>query len=291
LIIIFRFCLAITLAIGLNNKALAQIPKGVFVEDSMRLGEVINYTLVFKHDANIEVFFPDLNYNYAPFEYVDKIYFPTKTSQGVSTDSAIYQLRSFGIDSIQYLSLPVYNIQKGDSTAIFTAKDSLLLKTAIKGNATFLKLKAGAEFLPMKTKPNLWLIFAQIIGFAALIFIWWLFFGKIIKRQLNLFSIYRSHTEFSSTFNRYAKNANKVNIKKALILWKKYMSRLKNQPFITMTTPEILQNIPNDQLNDALREIDSSVYGSSISNEINEAIAILKKLADNEYNFSKKEIQ
>jgi hypothetical protein len=268
----------------------AQKPIGQFNNDSIKIGEIVTYSLEFKHNSKQDLVFPDINFNYAPFELVDKTYFPTKSYKGTSLDSAVYHLRTFNIGEFQNLALPVFVLKNGDSTAIYSSKDSVYIKQQISGDVKGIKLKSESTFIPMKAKQNILFIFLQIATVLLVAFIWWLFFGKIIRRQFKLLSIYRRHLDFKNTFNRYVKNINKTNIEKTLILWKKYMGSLKKQPFNTMTTPEIIQNIPLENLSEALRIIDSSIYGNVIAENINDSIKILSQLADKQYIIKKIEI-
>ncbi len=285
-----KYLLITLILLGFAPQLIAQKPIGRFNSDTIQLGEVISYSIVFKHGSKQEVLFPDVNYNFYPFEFIDKIYFPTSTSNGISADSAIYQLRTFNIDSIQPLALPVFLLKNGDSTAVFSDKDSVYLKEEFVGNGIGQKLKANSAFIPMKIKLNWILIFVQIAIILVIAFVWWLTFGKTVTKQFKIFSLNRSHSDFKSNFNRYTKKINKTNIEKALLLWKNYMGKLKKQSFNTMTTPEIVKNIPYSNLNEALRIIDSSIYGNSISENISEAMDELNKLANWQHNARKKEI-
>ena len=278
------------LLFGFNPLLFAQKPIGRFNSDTIQLGEVISYSFVYRHGSKQEVLFPDINYDFSPFEFVDKIYFPTNTLNGISADSAIYQLRTFNTASIQQLALPVFLLKNGDSTAIYSDRDSVYLKEEFAGNGFGLKLKTNSAFIPMKIKQNWILTFAQMAIFLLITFVWWLIFGKTVTKQFQILTLNRRHSEFKSTFNRYTKKINKSNIEKALLLWKNYLGKLKKQSLNTMTTPEIVKSIPFENLNEALRIIDSSIYGNTISENITEAIDVLHRLADWQYNTVKREI-
>jgi hypothetical protein len=290
LILRLKYLLFYFLFINDGYTIYGQKPVGKFTADSTYLGEITSYTFVYKHSAALEVLFPDINYNYYPFEFVEKLYFPTKTSNGISVDSAVYKLRTFNINKVQPLALPIFLLKNGDSTQVFANKDSIYLHEEITSNASNLKLKDNSSFLPMKIKPNYILIFGQLALLLIVAFIWWLFFGKTIRKQYKLLTIYRRHNEFKKTFTRYTKNISKSNIEKTLDTWKNYMGKLRNESFNTMTTPEIVKSIPYENLNEALRTIDSSIYGNNISDNISEAVNVLNELADLQYESRKKEI-
>jgi hypothetical protein len=268
---------------GFSQIKTSQKPVGKFLADSIHLGELIYYSVVFKHQANQEVFFTDKSYNYQPFEFVDKFYFPTETKAGISTDSAVFQLRTFNIKPVQYISIPIYLLGKNDSISLFSERDSVFLVSEIKGNIANLTLKDNAKLIPMKVKVNLFQLFLQIGTIVLIAVLWWLIFGNIVKSQLKIFSIYRSHNEFKKTFNRYTNTVSKANLVKALTHWKRYMGKLQKKSFKTMTTPEIINEMPDENLADALKEIDKSIYGNEISEKIKKALETLSNLSDKQY--------
>jgi hypothetical protein len=267
----------------------SQKPIGKFLSDSIHLGEIVNYSLVFRHNSKQEVFFTDKGYNYAPFELVEKVYFPTETNNGISIDSAIYQLRTFNIEKNQSISIPIYIKVKKDSILNFPVKDSVNIIEEIKGSLTQLSLKEKATLIPMKYKINIIDLFLKIGIFIIVVTIWWLLFGKTIKSHLKILNIYRSHNEFKSIFKKHTKTLNKTSLENALITWKKYMESLHNKSFLTMTTPEIIDTIPNDNLSEALSDIDKSIYGNNVSEKINNSFETLIGVAEHFYNLRKKE--
>jgi hypothetical protein len=284
--IIFLFLLFVF--VGKSQSKITPKPIGKFLLDSTSLGEITSYSIVYKHDAKQEVFFTDKTFNYEPFKLVDKVYFPTETKNGISKDSAVYLLRTFSIEPIQYISLPIF-LKKGiDSSIVYSAKDSITLKTQIGGNFEKLQLKDKAELVQMKSKVDIFKLFLQLGLISFFTFLWWLVFGNTIKSQINVFSAYRSHNEFEKQFNKYTNTINKANLVKALDHWKKYMGKLYQKSFKTMTTPEIINEIPNENLEEALREIDKSIYGTVISDKIQDAFGTLKDLSNEKYKLKKK---
>jgi hypothetical protein len=141
----------------------------------------------------------------------------------------------------------------------------------------------------MKVKINIFDLFLKIGLFSIALFFWWLIFGKTINSQLKILTLYRRHTEFKSVFKKQTKTINKKNLEKALAVWKKYVGRLQYKSFLTMTTPEIIETIPNESLAEALKEIDKSIYGSNVSQKINNSFETLIELADHFYNLKIKD--
>src|SRR5437868_3547907 len=80
-------------------------PQGTFQEDSVQIGAPFGFALSLSYDAQEQVLFPDSNYNFKPFELIEKNYFPTKTVNGISKDCVVYIFETFKTDSIQKLSL------------------------------------------------------------------------------------------------------------------------------------------------------------------------------------------
>ena len=54
----------------------------------------------------MEVIFPDSSYNFSPFEWVSKEYFPTHTNESGSLDSVVYTLTCFDLAPVQQLVDP-----------------------------------------------------------------------------------------------------------------------------------------------------------------------------------------
>lgn len=276
-ILLFSFNL-----LGQNN-----IPKGAFLEDTIHLGEIVNYSLVYRHLDKNEVFFPGKNYNFAPFELVDKIYFPSKTTNNITLDSAIYQLRTFSLEKTQNLKLPIYLAKQKDSLLIYSNIDSVIIYL-MKDNGQIGSLRYIQKVLPFKSKANLIEIFLTLVVIFTAAGAWWIIFGKTVKSQINLFTIFRMHSDFKSNFLRSSKTLNKPNAIKALNLWKNYMGRLLGKSLTSMTTTELIENMPDYNQDDTLREIDKYIYGTDTSENIKKAINKLLQIAEIQYNKTKK---
>jgi hypothetical protein len=63
---------------------------------------------------------------------------------------------------------------------------------------------------------------------------------------------------------------------KAIIVWKNYLERLEKKPFATYTTREIMDNMPDDDLADALKNMDGIVYGQEKSKNMDVYLEVLK---------------
>jgi hypothetical protein len=290
-----KYLIINTLLLLITQKTIAQIPswtppKGKFLSDSVKVGLPVQYALSYRHKATADVFFPDSTYNFAPFEMVKREYFNTITDQNGSLDSVVYTLISFEVTPVQELSLPVYVRAKRDCTRVFAPMDYVVLNSIIAPNVRIdsLSLKKDTRLIPIAQQVNFPLIFLIIIGLFLLIGMVFWFFGKPIRRQVRLFNFKRRYDDFRKLFQRLSRGTEDAkkrleNIEKAVVLWKKYIERIENKPFTTFTTKEILDNLKDSRLSDALREIDATVYGGVYSSKTIASLQVLQELAEGLY--------
>jgi hypothetical protein len=257
-----------------------QISVGKFITDSIQVGKPIFFSLSIKHRPDLEILFPDTNaIFFKPFECKSLQFFPTRTDPQGSLDSAVYELVSFEVEPIQYLSLPVYVYASQDCTAVMSNRDSIFLNQ----KSQFIsQLQVVKDFVPLQTQTNYPLVGFIILGFFVLIvLIAWLF-GKNIRRQWERYLLWRNYREFKNDFEDFIKNKKNdaiVNTEKALNLWKMYMGRLEKKPLYTFTTRELSEYFKNQDLADALRTIDGIVYGGLDSPKRFDSLMILRYLA------------
>ena len=263
-------------------------PLGLFLTDSIEVGKPVYFSLSVRHNPKTEIFFPDTLYDFSPFEIISKRAFTSSTDDRGSLDSAVYHLISFDVSRSQALSMPVYIFNKKDCTAVFTKPDSVfLIKSNVVEQVKSAKLEPETSLLPLSSQFN----FSILLGSIALIIgvvgsIYWVF-GQDIYKQWQLIKLQRRHLEYVRSFNRLMRNAReKNNIKdaeKAIIVWKNYLERLENKPFATYTTREIVDNMPDDALAEALKNMDSIIYGQVISKNMAESLEVLKNGATRIY--------
>ncbi len=265
-------------------------PKGKFLSDSVKVGLPVKYALSYRHTATADIFFPDSSYNFTPFELVKREYFNTITDENGSLDSVVYTLISFEVWPVQELSLPVYVLSKRDCTRVFAPIDYVILNSIIKSDVSIdtLSLKKDTRLIPIARQVNFPLIFLVIIGLLLMVGMVFWFFGKPIRRQIKLFNFKRRYDDFRKLFQRLSRGTDDAkkrleNIEKAVVLWKKYIERIEDKPFTTFTTKEILDNLKDNRLSDALREIDATVYGGVYSSKTIASLQILQELAEGLY--------
>lgn len=269
----------------------AQKPVGSFQTDSIEIGRPIDYTLSYRHSPSAEVFFPDTTYNFYPFEIVRRNIFPTSTTNGVSTDSVVYTLVTFDITKNQKLGLPIYLLSKRDCTAVYALTDSVFLKEMIKTSLDSLQLKTDTKLLPLSQQVNYPKILTYLLGLLGVVLIIYAFFGRFIRKQYTLFLFGRRHKDFQTNYKKFTRSTlDDVTIGKALVLWKKHLEWLEKRPYTSYTTKEIVSRLPSERLEEALREVDSAIYGGILSTQMPLAMSILLEKATELYKKRREEL-
>lgn len=269
----------------------AQKPVGRFQTDSIEIGRPIDYTLSYRHSPSAEVFFPDTTYNFYPFEIVRRNIFPTSTTNNVSTDSVVYTLITFDITKNQKLGLPIYLLSKRDCTAVYALADSVFLKEMIKTSLDSLQLKTDTKLLPLSQQVNYPKILTYLLGLLGIVLVIYAFFGRFIRKQYTLFLFGRRHKDFQTNYKKFTRSTlDDVTIGKALVLWKKHLEWLEKRPYTSYTTKEIVSRLPSERLEEALREVDSAIYGGILSTQMPLAMSILLEKATELYKKRREEL-
>lgn len=258
-----------------------------FVKDSVAIGEPVSYFLTARYPESVMALFPDSTYKFAPFEFSRKEFFPTKTTHGISYDSAVYTLSTFEIDPTQYLSLPVYVTTARDCTAFESDRDSIFLIEQIKiaaGDTLALKnlqLKSNTlyERVMMQFNTFILMIVLGVLLVAAIVV--WIFFGKKIIRH---FRIKRLEKKYKSFTEQYSKEVEEITqafsrekTEHALSTWKKYLEQLERKPYTKLTTREVIKIEGDKILGDSLSSIDRAIYGNQTV--VTEPLLVLKEIA------------
>jgi hypothetical protein len=269
----------------------AQKPIGRFQTDSIELGRPIDYALSYHHNPSAEVFFPDTTYNFYPFEIIRRNIFQTSTTNGVSIDSVIYTLVTFEITKNQKLGLPIYLLSKRDCTTVYSLADSVFLKEMIKSNVDSLQLKTDTKLLPLSQQVNYPKILTYILGILGVVLIIYALFGRFIRKQYTLFLFSRRHVDFQANYKKFTRSTlDDVTIGKALVLWKKHLEWLEKRPYTSYTTKEIVSRLPSERLEEALREVDSAIYGGILSTQMPSAMNTLLDKATELYKNRREEL-
>lgn len=263
---------------------------GKFLKDSVRIGEVVGYSLSARYPQHLTVLFPDSTFSLSPFEYSSKVFFPTHTVNGISFDSAIYYMSTFEIDRTQSLQLPVFIPTAKDCTQIYTTPDSIYLVELVKNppdsvTAQNLPLKTNTLYEKVFSQFNyvLLIIVAAILAIIALIV--WIFFGKRIIRYFNTRKLIKNHQSFiqnfTATLTQLQSAFSKEESERALSLWKKYLEQLEQRPYTKLTTRETMAVMKDGWAGENLKKIDSAIYGNQTT--VMEPLQNLQKIAEDHF--------
>lgn len=268
------FLLVISMLWNTMPGTFAQVPKpkGAFQADSLKIGEEITYILTFQYPRELEVVFPDEKDNYAPFEYVDREFFPTRSDSLHSFDSVVYKLTTFEIDPVQRLALPVYVIENGDSTAIRAAADSVYLKELIQEVPDNVDLKENIAYRTIELAFNYPYLLLGIGIFLVIVVLVYIFFGNAIRKQWQLYRLRKAYKRFQEHFGRELETlrttSDRRRTEKVLIVWKDFMEKMEGLPYMKMTTKEIVKLPSAETVIQDLKAIDRNIYGNMQNGEI-----------------------
>lgn len=275
--------LIFSLAIILNLYGQQIKPTGKFLQDSMAIGEPVEYSLSIRYPAEFQVLMPDSLFKYAPFEYTSKQFFPTKTDSTHSFDSVVYTLTSFEIDKIQKVKLPVFIIQGNDSTAVFAKSDSIYLKEQIQVVSDSLKMKTDAIITKLDKDFNYPYLIAFLIVLGIVILLVIIFFGKNLRKKWQIWRLNKRHKKFRASFNEKVSSVGELPVEKIeqlLYIWKKHAEFISKSPYAKLTSKEINQMQQNEELYNNLKLIDRTIYSSKGRQNATEAFQFLMNYAD-----------
>ncbi len=287
--ILILFCLTTVVS--------AQTPelKSGFIQDSLSIGEEVEFWMKVSYPISTDVLLPDTNYNFAPFEFLDKKYFETQFDGEEAIDSAVYYLQSFEIDKIQYLSLPVTVFKNGDSTQIFSARDSIFFRDLAPIVNDTTSLKSNVEYLSVNKQFNypLWAIILASLGVIVVVLL--LIFGKRIRRYFLLKRMKKDFEKFNEQFSaliqEVKKTPEKTTVEKSLNVWKRYAEKLEKEPFRKLTTTEILEYPFTSELSEALKTIDRLIYGNQKQDNIFKELEVIEDYTQHRYSIKKMELK
>jgi hypothetical protein len=266
-----------------------------FLHDSIRIGDEVPYHLTASYPINEQVLFPDSTFDFSPLEFRRKEYFPTRSTNTTSYDSVVYYLTSFGIDRVQKLSLPVYQLAAKDCTQITSNSDSILIQQLVPQLPDSLRsipVRASMAYQEVDRQINFPLF---LIGYGVLVLltaILWILFGEKIRKHYRLKKLYKAHAAFVSAFEqqlRSGKIFSRKETEDTLALWKRYMEQLSTLPYTRMTTPETLRLEKDITLAQSLRSIDAAIYGNATPEE--GPLIALKGFADQRFNKKIQEVK
>lgn len=292
-----RTLLFLTFGILLGQVRAQEVtPVGRFAQDSMKLGEEIQFSLSVTYPKGWQVIFPDSTFNYAPFEFSQKRFWETQVDSTLATDSVIYTLSSFEIDSIQSLQLPVFIQQGDDSIQLLSNFDSIYLQQMITVLPDSIKLRQNLAFKELDYSLN-YLYLSIGMGILLILGLGTYFlFGKQIKNKYLLYVLNKDYKKFILSFDEgisevKAHNDNTKQIESLLLLWKQFMERLENRPFTKYTSKEILSAGYGEGLKSVLQEIDKSIYGRVAIEDIHKNLDALGEFTSERFEIKREEVK
>ena len=266
-----------------------------FVQDSIRIGEPVDYWMTARYPAELELLLPDSNYDFSPYELLDKSYYETTLDSASAVDSVIYQLQSFEIDAVQYLQLPAIIFKANDSIRFFPARDSLFFQSLAPIVTDTTSLIANTNYQQVATQLNSRLILFVLGGILLLALLVLLIFGKRIRRYYTIKRLTKGYTHFVDQLELYIrelkKDGNPELSDKAISFWKSYLERLEKEPITKLTTKEIIKYPFANALKDPLTAIDRVVYGRIPSEKIFLEFQLLEEFVQNRFNHKLEQIR
>lgn len=276
-------------------------PQGRFLQPSVRVGEIVEYELSYRHAPGLNVIFPDSTADYTPFEFVGKIYQPTRTNQGVSFDQTIYRLRTFTLTPVQELQLPVTILRGRDTLTLPSTRATVQLRRVVPPAAagTTPALRQATALLPVEPAFNYpyWLagagVLLLVLGGVALTF------GRRWRQQYQLYKLRKNHVYFLAQYARHVErftlSRSLTNMERAITLWKNYLTNLENNTINSLTTREIVAHYHNDaDVRLALRLADRVIYGNQFSEDDTEtdlAFDLLRSFADRRFELVRQQVE
>jgi hypothetical protein len=267
------FCLLLfSLAVAAQSPApVPDAPLGRFLQAKTYVGQPLDYELRYEHAIDLEVIFPDSLAGFAPFEYERKTWFPTRTRGGRSLDRAIYHLRTFALDSVQSLTLPVLILRGPDTLRLLARPARISLQRtappAFGPTNSPPALRQNLELVPLEPAFDypFWVVLA--VGALALASgSGALFRGRIQRRYLG-YKRRKNHQYFLAQFarhvERFSLSQSATNVERAVSLWKNYLSGLDASPLTSFTSRELVAYFQEDaDVKEALDTTDRVVYGN-----------------------------
>ncbi len=270
---------------GVHLQAQEVKPRGYFSKDSLKVGQVVDYTLIVDYPRGMEILFPDSSFSFLPFEYVDRSFQQTESDLTTSHDSVVYQLTTFEMDSVQRLALPIYIISDGDSLTLAPPVDSVIIQFLITESLDSLSVKETANYQEVHKAFNYPYLLIGLGVLGILIAVVLGVFGKRIRSRLLLYRLRLAHERFVNKFAQLqAKGLKSVEQAEFLLaFWKKYLEKLDGMPYTKLTTKEIVTIEENQEFKDTLKLMDRNIYGRFNAPSVDQLSTKLKEFSIDRY--------
>lgn len=296
LLLIFSFIFIGFTATAQQGSAQNFIPTGRFLKDSVKIGEPVAFALSIKHSINTQVLFPDSTYDFTPFEYIDRKYFPTRTSDSTSTDSIVYTLATFETEAVQELALPAFLLTGKDSVALYSKPARLAIKQVVKTVPKEFQLETNTDLLLIKKKFNYPYVLIGVAAILLVLYLLFIFFGKALLRyyQLNTLGLRQRRFElvYGKLIKQWEQRKSTDTLQKILVSWKAHLEKLDDKPYSAFTSKEIIAVLPEEPIKEKLQRIDAVIYGANDQSVVPTAhLRALLVVTRNLYNRRKEELK
>jgi hypothetical protein len=144
------------------------VPKAFIAKDSAYIGEPVVYTIVCKHNDSQELVFPTKEYKTKLFECISKVFYPTTSANGISTDSVVYTLRTFQTKPFVDVVIPIFLLKNNKMYEYRPKAKRLFVKNLYAPKTSLKQLDQKLSLLPMR--PEIDWIKVLSIGFAIVFF-------------------------------------------------------------------------------------------------------------------------
>ena len=237
-----------------------------FLDKEIKIGDSIKLVSVIKYPKEIELIQPDSSYKFFPFTFIKKKNFQSKLNQELIFDSTLYFLRSFEIDSIQFIKLNSFILKENDSLEISSNFDTVYFRSLVENVDQ--NIKMNLSYNSILSILNTYRLTLYSITFILSIFIFYLIFRKKIIQYIRKRKVLKNHNLFKVEFEKLNKqfklDSNKKNLEKILLKWKRYMENLSLIPYSSMTSKEIIEFTDDMNLIESLRYLDKIIYSNKL---------------------------
>lgn len=306
---LFIFILLISVGLwtfaGWAQPAVRSMIRGYFLTDSIEIGRPFQYVLTYWHSPRTDVLFPDTSTFFLPYRLQKVDVFPTQTTGSgllaLSRDSAVYTLVSFETDSIQALQVPVRSLNTTDCTAYWTQIDTVFLQSNLPRarsglqHPKSLRLATETQLAPLLQQFNYLALATGLILLCAGAALLYGLFGRVIRRQWQLYLLNRRYLRFLQNYNQLSRRIDSFTAaetaNEAVLMWKTYLEQLERRSYHSLTTPELAERMNNKKVTDALREADQMIYGGAFSSQSQQALYTLRDVATQAYYSSQARLQ
>lgn len=272
------------------------IPNGYFLQDSLKVGEPVQYSLSLRYPRQLTILFPDSTFDFSPFEFIRKEYYPTRSDSLYSKDSVVYVLSSFFPDSMLHLNMPLYLVQGQDSLGIWTEADSIWAVSVLPvQGADSLQFQSLTDYTPVEYPFNYPYLLLGLLGLVVFVSTAVAVFGKSVRRKIKLWFLQRRYnrfnTEYSTKLERFLAGDPAVRPDELLFQWKAYLEDLEKKPYTKLTSQEIAEENTDKKLwLNVLRPIDRSIYGYHSGDDLQKSLRALQNLAEQKFDTRKQEV-